>query len=99
MQTLAEYSRPSRRAALRLLAGTCLTSLLAACAAPQPSTPTAGTSSPPTAATSSGATASISQPGVNSTPASQPRPGGTLRTANSSDIATLDPFQFSSNAT
>jgi peptide/nickel transport system substrate-binding protein len=99
MHTRAEHSQVSRRAALRLLAGTCLTGLLAACAAPQPSTPAAGNSSPPTAAASSGSTASVSQAGVSSTPASQPRPGGTLRTANSSDIATLDPFQFSSNAT
>ncbi len=52
----------------------------------------------PTSAAQASATVSAPASASTSTTA-QPRSGGTLRTANSTDIASLDPFQFSSNAT
>jgi peptide/nickel transport system substrate-binding protein len=94
----------TRRTTLRLLVVTVGAGLLTACGPAQPVSPTATITSAPAAApttlplpaTSVVAATTATPP--TSRAALQPRSGGTLRTANSTDIASLDPMLLSGNA-
>jgi peptide/nickel transport system substrate-binding protein len=88
----------SRRAALRMLAGTTGVAILAACAPASSTAPSATTAppagAPPAATTGAGTTAGAPQTAAAS--AAQRRTGGTLRVAVPADISSLDGHTSSS---
>jgi peptide/nickel transport system substrate-binding protein len=77
----------TRRSALRLFAGTGLVSVLAACTAAAPSSPTASAGQPTSTRAGQAATGAITS---TTSATEQPRSGGILRQGNLGDLPTLD---------